>query len=216
MDQLVAALGNRPEARLLEEGAWVGPTVPKDAGPGDLWLDTVELMPMRLVPREHPPYTTGWVATRPVERWQFAAFLELADIRHGEGLFDRERILDGPESGPVTKVLREEADLYAHWFGKILADRITWQLVVEAPGGDPADDWGLVAEWDNEAYEGAYGVVTPDAVYKDADELPTFSAFEAPDGVFFRTFVHPQLGLTDQLTRAPEIPAELRNVAPRQ
>jgi hypothetical protein len=231
-DALAAELGNRPEARWLaqwngvaqaveQDGqrTWIGPTTPPDAQPHDLWLDVVEMMPMLLVPREDPPYLAGWIATRPVERWQFAAFLNVASIHADYAgpttLFDRARILDGPEASPVTRVLRDEADLYAHWFGKTLATSTLWELVAEAPR---VGDLGLGTEWGEEADEGAYRLVSPDNVHLDpldGDDVPVLSAWEAPAGVTFRTRVHPQLGLRAQLTRAAEIPAQLRDVAAR-
>src|SRR4051794_24221452 len=80
-DDLAAALaqsGHPLEASLLqdERRAWVSATLPVDAQPGDLWLDTVELMPMRLISGDDAPL--GWLALRPVERWQFGAFMNVA------------------------------------------------------------------------------------------------------------------------------------------
>jgi hypothetical protein len=229
-DALVAALGNRLEGRLLArwnggahavDTAWLGATPPADAEPFALWLDVVELMPMLLVPRVEAGDRLGWLAARPVERWQYGAFLELADIRFkGRELFDRSRLLAGPETGPVTRVLRDEADLYAHWFGKTLPDRVVWQLVAEALPDEPLQRrWDLRTEWGEEAEEGAYSLVTPDNVELDpleGDDVPTLDAWQAPDGVSFRTLVHDQLGLLDQPTyRAAELPAELRDMALR-
>jgi hypothetical protein len=233
-DDLVAALGNRLEGRLLAQWsggthaadadgtrAWIGPALPSAAEPYDLWLDAVELMPMVLVPRPDVARMVGWVATRPVERWQFGAFLAVARIRaRRSDLFDRARILDGPETTPVTRVIRDEAELYARWFGKLLPSRPTWELVSEArPEDDLATRWSLTAEWDDEAYEGANGVVTPGNLYLDPlgedGGVPVFSAGEAPENITFRTLVHAQFGLIDRLARAPEIEAELRDLAPR-
>ena len=90
-------------------------------------------MPMLRVPEP-----LGWLALRPVERWQFAGFLAVATLRgagHKVGdvrTMKPERLTDGPETGPVTRVLRDEASLYAQWFGKLVADRTDWQLVAES------------------------------------------------------------------------------------
>jgi len=59
--------------------------------PGDVWLDVAELMPMLRVPEP-----LGWIALRPVERWQFAGFLTVATLRWGVICrFQAERHLSG-------------------------------------------------------------------------------------------------------------------------
>jgi hypothetical protein len=103
--------------------------------------------PMLYVPRAGNPAPLGWLALRPVERWQFAGFLEVAWTRGGRkaGDFhpmDGKRLLAGPETEPVTRVLRDEASLYTQWFGKLVPSRIDWQLAAESL--DPAQLWGAV------------------------------------------------------------------------
>ena len=197
--------------------AWVGPQLPTQAQPGDVWLDVAELMPMLRVPEP-----LGWIALRPVERWQFAGFLTVATLRgagHKVGglrTMKAERLTDGPETHPVTHVLRDEASLYAQWFGKLLADRTDWQLVAESV--DPATLWGgAAAEWGSEEWEGAYSVTTLETLALE-DDLPDeliFRSSEAPDDVSFRTFVRSDVGLFTETARAEAIGARVKDQADR-
>jgi hypothetical protein len=197
--------------------AWVGPTLPSSPQPGDIWLDVAELMPMLRVPEP-----LGWLALRPVERWQFAGFLAAATLRgagHKVGglrTMRAERLTAGPETGPVTHVLRDEASLYAQWFGKSLADRTDWQLVAESVA--PATLWGGVpAEWGGEEWAGAYSVTTLETLALE-DNLPDeliFRSSEAPDDVSFRTFVRSDVGLFTETARAEAIGARVKDQADR-
>ena len=196
-DALVVALGDRLEASLLAEWTggvhragpttWVGPGLPADARLGDVWLDTAELMPMLR-------NAAGWLALRPVERWQYGAFLRVAKLRGKPKPvswftpLDRTRLLAGPETGAVSRLLHEEARLYADWFGKEIAGRASRR-------GEPL--WGAVREWAEEAEPGIFGVI--DAATVDLDPLAPeppgrwdesrlrFEAWWAPFGVGFRT-----------------------------
>src|SRR4051812_21496845 len=171
-DALVAALGDRVEARLLPRGeggrqkpqcngrtAWVATPAPPVAQKGDLWLDATEVTPMVHVTRVEDEEPFAWMATRPVERWQLAGFLDVAKpavrLRYGgRWVFDRDRLLGGDELEPVTNIMREEAWLYAAWFGKGLFDRVGWQLAAEVFAPEEiAALWGPVREWDGEVYE---------------------------------------------------------------
>ncbi len=224
-DDFVAALqraGHGLEAELLmdwtggtiatETGdgrrAWVGPALPPDPAPGDLWLDVVEAMPM-----VHTP-DPGWLALRPVTRWQFAGFL--ATARTTGPALDRERLLTGPEAEPITRVLREEASLYAQWFGKLVADRIDWQLASDTV--DPATLWGPVPrEWSGEEWEGVHGVTDLETLDLE-DDLPEhllFRAWEAPEDVTFRTIVPHRHGLITQTAPAETIGVALSDQATR-
>ena len=197
--------------------AWVGPQLPTQAHPGDVWLDVAELMPMLCVPEP-----LGWLALRPVERWQFAGFLAAAKLRgagHKVGglrTMKAERLTAGPETDPVTHVLRDEASLYAQWFGKFLADRTDWQLVAESI--DPATLWGgAAAEWGGEEWEGAYSVTTLETLALE-DDLPDeliFRSYEAPDDVGFRTFVRHDIGLFTETAPAEAIGARVKDQALR-
>jgi hypothetical protein len=201
--------------------AWVGQVLPPDAKPGDLWLDVVEVMPMLYVPRAGNASPLGWLALRPVERWQFAGFLEVAWTRGGRkaGDFhplDRSRLLAGPETEPVTRVLRDEASLYAQWFGKLVPSRIDWQLAAEVL--DPAPLWGAVPrEWGGEEWEDVYSVTELDTLELE-DDLPEeliHRAWEAPDDVGFRTMVGQQYGLITETAPEAAIRMSLRDQAPR-
>ncbi len=237
-DELVAALGDRVEAHLLArwdggrletewEGrrAWVGTTVPPLARRGDLWLDATEVTPHVLITRIENDEPIVWMATRPVERWQFGAFLDVARpearLRYGRHwVFDRERLLGGDELAPVTNVMREEAWLYAGWFGKWLFTRVGWQLAAEIfPPERIAALWGPVREWDNEVYEGAFSDVAPNTVddvpIEDDDYPWIYDEGAASTAVGFRTEVHLQHGLMTRAFEYPEIKGKLRDLAPR-
>jgi hypothetical protein len=165
-------LGDRLEGQLLREGR----TTP-DAG---VWLDPRDLTPMR-----------GAIALRPVERWQFGAFLAITGYpakptRGYTDLFDRTRLLARPETEPLTRVLREEASLYAHWAGKRVAGR------------EPRE-WSSIREWAEEVAPGVFAVVGPDTVDREPvlpgkDQLrsryqlhDTYPDWDTVDDVGFRT-----------------------------
>ena len=204
MAAALAASGHELEAALLtgEQEAWVSATLPTGAQPGDLWLDTVELMPMlHFADDEGQPF--GWLALRPVERWQFAAFRDLAwNWRFGRigalKPMDPERLLAGDENAAVTHILHDEAELYANWFGKMIPHRAIWQIAAETLDTDPL--WGPVQEWADSNYDGAYRVVDARLIDfdPDSDEEPpalVLDAADAPPGVGFRTFVRADTGL---------------------
>jgi hypothetical protein len=237
-DELVAALGDRVEAHLLArwdggrletewEGrrAWVGTTVPPLARGGDLWLDVTEMMPMLVVRRAEVDENVFWMAMRPVERWQLAGFLNVAKpavrLRYGgRWVFDRDRLLGGDERAPVTNIMREEAWVYAGWFGKGLFDRVGWQLAAEVePPEQIAALWGPVREWDGEVYEGAYSDVAPatvDDVPIEDDDYPwIYGEGAASEQLGFRTEVHLQLGLYTRPFEHPELKGKPRSLAPR-
>ena len=180
MADALAGSGHRLEAELLVRGnsdrRWVGLALPTAAEPGDVWLDTVELMPMVLYARDSgEPF--GWLALRPVERWQFGAFLNVApwsgstrrigDVKP----MDARRLLAGDEHAPITHVLRDEASVYAMWFGKSIPHRVDWQLAAEALGPGELDRmWGPVREWADAEYDGAYRVVDAELIDFDPDD----------------------------------------------
>jgi formylglycine-generating enzyme required for sulfatase activity len=148
---------------------------PGDPRPGDEWLDPVELTPL---------VWTGhyWLAKRPVERWQFAAFLEVASFAPREvqvppkrPVLDRARLLAGPEGEPITRLMAGEAILYAAWFGKVLATQHAWR------DADPAL-WGPVHEYGTSVDEGEASSHGP-----DGDDEETYGEFAVPEGVGFRT-----------------------------
>jgi hypothetical protein len=161
----------------------VGPTLPTEANAGDIWMDTVELMPMVLIPFEDTDEPILWLAMRPVARWQFAAY-------SGQPL-------DGPELEPVTRVSHEQASLYAQRFGKLTATRVDWQLAkAYLPATAFATLWGPVREWASYDVNDEPGVVEPETV--DLEDVPDeliFGPRDAFEDVGFRTYVHLQIGL---------------------
>ena len=218
-DEMAAALersGHQLEASLL---AGSTSTLPAKAQPGDVWLDVAELMPMVRVP-------DGWLALRPVERWQFGAFADRAKWsgsrrRVGDLTpMDGTRLLAGDEREPVTRVLRDEAALYAQWFGKSIPHRIDWQLAAEALGPEDAEQlWGPVREWADEEYDGAYRLVDAELIDFDPDdEYPpvlVVGATEAPPDVGFRTFVDARSGLRTATAETETLGLRVRKLAPR-
>lgn len=107
----------------------VGPKLPFEVEVGDIWFDTVELMPMLLVP--HPETDSKnrqcWIASHPVYVWQFKTFLKLANwhaikeyFMNVSDLMSLERFDKMNCMAYVTNLYHEEAVAYAHWFGKYL------------------------------------------------------------------------------------------------
>lgn len=210
--------------------AWIGATLPEAPAAGDLWLDVCELVPMILLPRqiEGDPseYAPGvlerltpfvsWLSLRPVAKWQFGAFLELARLaRHRVQIepalrtLDPERILAGSELEPVTGVTPDEAALYATWLGKGKADLDDWRAAAACLRPEELGAlWGpLRREWAGAVDDGLYVVVTPETLDVDPDEALeadpelqrpdrlVYGELEAPEDVGFRTSVSTQLGL---------------------
>lgn len=112
----------------IQDGPWQGCscsaswTPPKNASLGDLWFDGVELVYAVFV-AELPGFSSdarGWMSIRPVQRWQFAAFLQMAQPRsrlNGDR-YDPERLAGGDPLAPVVDLYPDEAEAYALWFGK--------------------------------------------------------------------------------------------------
>jgi hypothetical protein len=177
---LAAALrdaGFNLEAALLPRVGWtegagekrrrtfVGRHPPADAAPGQLWLDTVEVMPMVLV--EEPARgksaqpRRSWLATRPVARWQFRAFAAAAPLvgRKVQVVpklrpFAADRLAAGSEQAPMTDITHGEATLYAHWFGKGVAGPNERQGAARTLGDQFATLWAPgLREW--AGYSGA-------------------------------------------------------------
>lgn len=183
IEALIARDGWQPAT-----GEWsrifVGRLPPSDAKPGELWLDSVEVMPMVLVEeptfRADPPRRPVWLAIRPVARWQFRAFVAVAPIvaRTVQVALpvtplDPQR-LDGPEHAPITDVIEAEAELYAAWFGKVVGSRDAWQGAAHTLGERAAALWtpGL-REWIGElcsADESVRARIGPEEVDLSPDE----------------------------------------------
>jgi hypothetical protein len=97
---------------------------------GDLWFDVVELVPMVFL-QPRPGVSAdlkAWVSTRPVLGWQFRSFLNVAEVGrklqprpHPHDYLARSRFFQTPIGLPITDIYQDEAQLYARWFGKMLA-----------------------------------------------------------------------------------------------
>jgi hypothetical protein len=224
---------------------WTGTQLPSGARAGDVWLDTCQLTPTVLVPYEQVSRgevipservervtrLIGWIDTRPVQEWQYIAFLTLARLTEREvqldppiRLLDRQRILHGREEASVTNLTSDEARLCANWFGKAVCHLTAWQAaraylpaaVMRSMWGEPTREWG--GSFD----EGLHIVVSPSTIAADpsdeADEERTlFGEWARPPGVTFRTYVHTQIGL---MTEPGEdgawwLPLRLASRAPR-
>jgi hypothetical protein len=230
--QLLAAYdGGRPHETVVDgRRAWVGRKLPKDPQAGDLFLDALELSPMILLPREFE-YTNpadlevarrqlgpfvAWLGLRPVERWQYGGFLDVAkfkprkvQLKPPKPTLDRERILGGPEREPVTRLMPMEANLYPNWFGTGKATQPYWLAAQRALSEDEFDAlWGPVREYGEEVDEGVTSVV--DSLHLDVnrlwddydedEELPDeetwfFGDYATPADVGFRTAISTQLDL---------------------
>jgi hypothetical protein len=111
-----------------QEGPWRGCscsvewTPPKEPRAGDLWFDVVELTTAVFV-AELPGISAdirGWMATRPVQGWQFETFLRVAKptSRSASDRFGANRFSEIDQLAPVTDLCPYEAEAYASWFGK--------------------------------------------------------------------------------------------------
>ena len=175
--------------------AWVGSTLPPEAGAGDIWLDIYEMMPMILLPRD-PADLEGitpemlskitpfqsWIALRPVANWQFQAFLELAprtshpvQVPPPFPLLDTSRMLNAPDNAPVTNLTQGEAFLYALWFSKALPFLEDWRVAASLLSeSEMALLWhDLTQEWVQDRIdldEGVRVVAQPDTFEDDPNE----------------------------------------------
>jgi hypothetical protein len=126
-ESLRRLLDQSEEPFVLSEGAWQGRSCsirwspPPAPRPGDLWFDGVELT-YRVFVNERPgmsPHVRGWMATRPVQVWQFRSFLRVArPISPCGDRIDLEWFADMKPLEPVVDLYPDEAERYALWFGK--------------------------------------------------------------------------------------------------
>lgn len=141
---------------LAGKRVFVGPK-PPDASPGALWFDSCDLAPMLLVPpylypgeresltpeaRTRLERENTWFALRPVARFQYAAFLEVAPVDSSS--FARDVILHEDEASAVTGVSCGQASAYLFWFGKYFASETEWLAASELgqqPWSTPACEW---------------------------------------------------------------------------
>jgi hypothetical protein len=169
---------------------WTGPKPPESLHAGQIWMDTLEAMPMILLPAEPPdpneryspealarfrPFR-AWMALRPVANWQFGAFLVVALFcRRAATLdppfrpFERERIIRSPETNPVTGLIADEAILYANWFGKTISSEFEWQAAQRFLGPDGAERLWQVPrrEWTGRYNQGVNTAASPENLNLD-------------------------------------------------
>ena len=220
--------------------AHLGPVLPADAEAGDVWFDPYEVVPMILLPR--PPLDpeedvapellerltpfVSWMALRPVAVWQYRTFLRMAPIAKRKTqidspfpLLDAERILQGGDTAPATRLTCSEATFYANWLGKSSAGLQDWEAAAAFLPGDAMHAlWGpLRREWAGYSGfdESLCLVATPENFRldpqdeADSDEVPPrelrmlYGEWAKPKGVGFRTEVSTQIGLLTKLTPDP-------------
>lgn len=127
-DSLRLYLAKHETNFVAHDGAWAGCSIsiswtpPQDPKPGDLWFDVVELTMMAFV-AELEGFSEdirGWMATRPVQGWQFKSFLGVAKpkSRFAGDRFDTKRFSEIDLMAPVVDLYPDEAEAYALWFGK--------------------------------------------------------------------------------------------------
>lgn len=243
----LAGVGYVPEARLLAsyatEGshttelppgpsAWdgrrvhVGPLLP-DAAPGELWLDTVELALMALLPgsplenvapeaRHRWSPHRNWFALRPVASWQCAGFLAAATARAGRAgdglrLLDALRLIPDDERLPIVGATAIEVLGYTRWFGKRVVDRWDWVDAARLFGPDVAH-----ALWTPGMREWAGGVHDLDVFAAiefneiDEDDRDALDAEEADSAApeerrFFELYEGPPGGAAFRSTVDPQL-----------
>lgn len=211
---------------------YLGEGLPVDARAGELWFDPCELGVMLLVPRPIDPDEDqltetmrkrltpylGWLALRPVARWQMAAFLRLAKLQPQRqqltapyAYLDGTRLTPAPETALLTSISPTEALLYCNWLGKHCASQY---LLAEAYAmlgaaefqrlwGNSRREWVGFAGW-----EPTLAIaVSPATLHQDprdeadADAVPEeslrmlYDEWATPPDVSFRTEVPSSLGL---------------------
>jgi len=180
--------------------AHIGPELPP-AGPGELWLDTVEIAMMALLPGEpieqfasearHQwlPHS-NWFGLRPVAGWQYAGFLANAQIDQdrtsaaagepeGLRLLDPTRLLPEEETLPVLHATFIETSAYRGFFGKRVVERSDWVDAVQLFGREQARSL-----WTPGAREWAGGVFDLEvfaAIELDEIEVEDREVFEAEE-----------------------------------
>jgi hypothetical protein len=144
---------------------FAGRRPPRDANLGDLWLDTVEvgaMIRMMRPARVDCEPTPGWLAVRPVARWQFRAFVAAAPIverivqvRPKEPSYAPARMAAGPDAAPMTSITHGEAQLYTWWFGKTFPSGETWAGAQTLGERGAWALWSLgLREWSNQRCSG--------------------------------------------------------------
>jgi hypothetical protein len=201
-----------PSGDHARERVFVGPRPPPNARIGALWFDVVDLTTSELVPYVRDPEgasrsemiasarETSWFALRPVARYQFAAFLDIAPIERARATaLAPARILAGPELEPVTSLMCDEAMLYLSWVDKSFATELTWEVAAvyfaTPPWSTPNREW----TGSSGKTSGMVEITSPELLplQRDDDHDPEledrwmFSDSEIKDDVTFRSCVDP-------------------------
>ncbi|CUS06212.1 protein of unknown function [Candidatus Promineifilum breve] len=199
--------------------AFVGPLLPVNAMPGDLWFDTCEISAMIMLPAEsldprerYAPSVIsswsplhGWMSLRPVANWQFAVFLmharlvpRVVQLPPPFLILDMGRLLKGRQEDPVTDSACSEAGLYTRWLGKGLCDLSEWQAALRLLGeADAARLWGpLQGEWGGNYDEEVCAVIRPTDFKREWLEIEDETGISPERRTFFSEWqIPPQVGL---------------------
>jgi len=219
---------------------WSGSRLPDAAGAGDVWLDTCQLSPMLLVPRDAADAANlyAWIDTRPIHRWQYATFLAMAafaprpvQLDPPLTLLDPTRLLRGSATEPVTDLTPDEARLCANWFAKAVCTLFAWHVAhTFLPETARWALWQTPArEWAGGYAEGLELAVSSTTIEQDpaleaeADDWPPeaermlFGEWAHAPGTTFRTCVLVPLGLLPEPGEdgAWHLPRRLVSRAPR-
>jgi hypothetical protein len=196
--------------------------LPKDAQAGDIWFDVIEIMPMLLVAREPEEVTEyspellhrmtpfhSWISINRTKNWQFEAFLKLAEtkprknqVKPPREALELSRISISDELSDQSKILKDEAGLYALWFNKSLPSIDGWRNLKNL------DSLAFNLFWSNNSKEWLGKFSNSDeglrfAINKfeldsdlEEDEATHFGEFFFSEEIFMRTSVDMQIGLS--------------------
>jgi hypothetical protein len=226
----------RAASTSIVQDVFVGPCPPVAAKAGDHWLDSCEvslmiLLPPYIEPDELEAMTEEavrrmaaqltWFSLRPVARWQFAAFLDVAAIARKEGrrstldaaailgeaaAAGEEEVEDVEEDQPVTQLSTSAASHYLDWFGKTFAGDQDFVAAEEHYGLSP---WsGVPREWVGESAFNSDSCVAISALTFRTDPRETedehdperrmlFAPTEAHPDITFRSALRMVHGLTE-------------------
>jgi hypothetical protein len=221
----------------------LGTHPPRQAEPGLIWFDVVELIPMVLISEPNEDADRAFLlSTHPAYVWQFLTFLRMVRFREVSTNFKRVDDLMSPDrfasmdrTAFVTDVYHEEAVAYAHWFGKYLCRRFDLRMAREVLSIEEFSSvlpYGMKL-WDEVQYSLSEFVriaVSNDTLTKDPDEefelQSTAAATPTPDRMVYgewdresyiglSTTVFYDTGLLANLPRMAYEFLELENSAPR-
>jgi hypothetical protein len=218
--------------------AWIGSMLPVNANPGDIWMDTIEMISMIFIPvpreevaewseqllqRRGGDTNYAWISLRPVAKWQFQTFLQLAVRETYEPqvpppfpVMDLDRIIDGNNMySDAVNIIREEASIYALWFNKMTNSPVGWEYAYRFLNKEEFNFlWGVTKkEWINYFVdETTSSICTPETFIFDISEYLesedpekiklakslTCNEWNFFHDVTFRTVVSSQIGLIEK------------------